>query len=121
MTDAEKHQLEKERLQREKQAQDEKKAFELANNAKDKIKQQGRPRSTNEFLNDQALWEHKKLTELQNAIIQKEQQTQDEEKKHGFKPELDRKSVMIAQKMGLDTRVESRLGNKSYRNQRFNA
>ena len=41
----------------------------MANLNKEKVLKQRRPRSTNEFLNDQALWEHKKMTELQNAII----------------------------------------------------
>jgi hypothetical protein len=96
MTDAEKHQMEKERLQREKMELEERKAQELANLNKEKIMSQRRPRSTIEFLSDQALHEHKKLAGLQNALIKKEQQTKDEEKKFGFKPVPDKKSALIA-------------------------
>lgn len=80
-----------------------------------------RPRSTHEFLNDQAIWEHKKLTELQNAIIQKEQQAQEEDKKFGFKPTPNKLSAKLAEQMNLDEKVEQRLGNRTYRNSRLHA
>lgn len=117
--DAEKRQLNKKKVEKEKVALEELEARKLANKPKEKVLNERRQRTTDEFLNDQALWEHKKMSDLQNAIIQKEQHAQEEDQLHGYTPKLNKKSTKMAEEMHLGDQVEARLGKKTYRDNRF--
>jgi hypothetical protein len=56
--------MNKMKIEKDKIDQEDNISHKLANKNKDKVISERRQRTTDEFLNDQALWEHKKMTQL---------------------------------------------------------
>lgn len=86
----------------------------LADRNKQKVLQERGLRTKEQFLQDQIVWEHKKVNTLKTLILKKEEQALKEEMDHGYTPKLNKKSLTMAEKLNLENDISRRLNNKIY-------
>jgi predicted restriction endonuclease len=111
---ADNKQAEKERIERDRIMFEREEAKVLANRNRQKVMQEGPLRTKHQFLQDQIIWEHKKVNGLQTLILKKEEKEQNEVQQHNYTPKINTKSSAIAKNLNLDNDMAKRLNNKVY-------